>query len=46
LRRAYANRGAGHKQTPSKRPTTPSDTGREIQLPLDREELLGLVQDS
>jgi putative transposase len=46
LKRAYANRGVGHKQKPSERRTTPSATGRQVQLPLDREELLSLMQDS
>jgi putative transposase len=46
LKRAYAKRGTGHKRKPSERRATGSDTGREIQLPLDREELLGLIQDS
>jgi putative transposase len=46
LKRAYANRGTGHKRKPSERRAAGSATGREIQLPLDREELLGLIQDS
>jgi putative transposase len=46
LKRAYAKRGVGHKRKPSERRAGPPDTGREIQLPLDREELLGLMQDS
>jgi putative transposase len=46
LKRAYANRGSRDKRPPSERRTTPSGTGREVQLPLDREELLGLMQDS
>jgi putative transposase len=46
LKRAYANRGGRHKRKPSERRTTPSGTGREVQLPLDRDELLGLMQDS
>src|SRR4051794_36633041 len=46
LRRAYAKRDAGHKRKPAERRAAGSDTGPEIQLPLDREELLGLMQDS
>jgi putative transposase len=46
LKRAYANRGAGHKPKPSERRATAPETGRQVQLPLDREELLGLMQDS
>jgi putative transposase len=46
LKRAYAKRGAGHKQKPSGRRAAVPDTGREVQLPLDREQLLGLMQDS
>jgi transposase-like protein len=46
LKRAYAKRGAGHKRKPSERRAAGSKAGREIQLPLDREELLGLMQDS
>jgi putative transposase len=46
LKRAYAKRGAGHKRTPAERRARPSAPEREVQLPLDREELLGLMQDS
>ncbi len=46
MKRAYAKRGAGHKQKPSERRSDGPDIGREVQLPLDREELLGLMQDS
>lgn len=42
MKRAYAKRGAGHKSKPSERP----EAGREVQLPPDRDELLGLLQDS
>jgi transposase-like protein len=42
LKRAYAKRGVGHKKKPSERRAT----GREVQLPLDRDELLALMQDS
>jgi len=41
LKRAYANRQVAHKPDP---PPDPSD--RQVQLPLDRDELLGLMQDS
>jgi putative transposase len=43
LNRAYAKRPSAHKREPAEHRTQP---GREIQLPLDREELLGLMQDS
>ena len=46
MKRAYANRGAGHKRKPSERRAKRDDANREVQLPLDREELLGLMQDS
>jgi len=46
LKRAYANRGVGHKRKPSERRAARPDTGPEVQLPLDREELLALMQDS
>jgi hypothetical protein len=46
LKRAYANRVGGHKRTSAERRARPSAPGREVQLPLDREELLGLMQDS
>jgi transposase-like protein len=46
LKEAYAKRGASHKPKPSERRAGGQDTGREVQLPLDREELLGLMQDS
>lgn len=46
MKRAYAKPGAGHKRTPSERRAGRPDAGREVQLPLDREELLGLLQDS
>ena len=46
MKRAYAKRGAGHKRKPSERRAPKPDTGREVHLPLDREELLGLMQDS
>lgn len=46
MKRAYAKRGTGHKQKPSERRAAASKPSGEIQLPLDREELLGLMQDS
>jgi transposase-like protein len=46
LKRHYANSAAPDKKKPSERRSSPSESGREIQLPLDREELLGLMQDS
>jgi putative transposase len=46
LKRAYAKRGAAHEPKPSERRAAGSNAGPEIQLPLDREELLGLMQDS
>jgi putative transposase len=45
LKRDYANPGPRHKKRSERRPVAP-EGGREIQLPLDREELLGLMQDS
>jgi putative transposase len=46
LKRAYASRGGGHKPTPSERRAPTSAPGRELQLSLDRDELLALLQDS
>jgi transposase-like protein len=46
LKRAYANRGAGHKPKPSERRGKKDVANRQVQLPLDRDELLGLMQDS
>jgi putative transposase len=46
LKRNYAKRGAGHKRESSERRSAVTGTSREVQLPLDREELLGLMQDS
>jgi transposase-like protein len=46
LKRAYANRGAGHKPKPSERGSKNDVTNRQVQLPLDRDELLVLMQDS
>jgi hypothetical protein len=46
LKRAYAKRHDSHKREPTQ-PTVPIvASGREIQLSLDRDELLGLMQDS
>jgi hypothetical protein len=46
LSRAYANRGVGHKPKPSHRRARSHDANRQVQLPMDREELLALRQDS
>ena len=46
MKRAYANRGAGRKRKPSERRAKDQDASREVQLPLDRDELLALMQDS
>jgi hypothetical protein len=46
LKRAYAKRGVRHKPKPSERRAARPDAGREVQLPLDRGELLGLIQGS
>jgi putative transposase len=46
LKRDYAKQAPRDKKKPSERRSAPSPGSREIQLPLDREELLGLMQDS
>jgi transposase-like protein len=46
LNRAYAKRDARHKTKPSERRAAGSRTGTEVRLPLDRDELLGLMRDS
>jgi putative transposase len=46
LKRAYANRAKSRKRIEQKRRTQAKAAAREIQLPLDREELLTLMQDS
>lgn len=46
MKRHYAKSAARDKKKPSERRSSSSKSGREIQLPLDREELLGLMQDS
>jgi putative transposase len=46
LKRAYAKRADSHKRDRQKRRTQAEAAVREIQLPLDREELLTLMQDS
>jgi transposase-like protein len=46
LKRAYAKRGVRHKRNPAGGPAAPSGTDRQVQLPLDRDELLALMQDS
>ena len=46
MKRAYAKRADSHKRDRQKRRTQAQAAAREIQLPLDREELLTLMQDS
>ena len=46
MKRAYANRAKSRKRIAKKRRTQAQAAAREIQLPLDREELLTLMQDS
>jgi putative transposase len=46
LKRDYAKQAPRGKKKPSERRSAPPEGGREIQLPLDRDELLGLMQDS
>jgi hypothetical protein len=46
LKRAYADRVSSRKRIEQKRRTRAKATVREIELPLDREELLTLMQDS
>jgi putative transposase len=46
LKRIYANRPLAHKLVQTGPTTASPAPGREIQLPLDRDELLGLMQDS
>jgi hypothetical protein len=46
LKRAYAKRHDSHKPEPAQPPVPIVASGREIQLPLDRDELLGLMQES
>ena len=46
MKRAYANRAKARKRIKQERRTRAKATAREIQLPLDREELLTLMQDS
>jgi putative transposase len=46
LKRDYANQAPRNKKKPSERRSAPPEGSREIQLPLDRDELLGLMQDS
>ncbi len=46
MKRAYANRGPGRKPKPSVRRAKNQDPSRQIQLPLDRDGLLALMQDS
>ena len=48
MKRAYANRPRSHKRKPPEFESAgqPGPPGRQIQLPLDRDELLELMQDS
>ena len=46
MKRAYAKRGRSHKREPADHRSRGADPGREVQLPLDRDELLALMQDS
>ncbi len=46
MSRAYAKRGDSHKREQAGRRASASGPGREIRLPLDRDELLALMQDS
>jgi len=46
LKRAYTKRADSHKRVRQERRTQAQTAAREIQLPLDREELLTLMQDS
>ena len=48
MKRAYANRPRSHKRKPPEFESAgqPGPADRQIQLPLDRDELLELMQDS
>ena len=46
MKRAYANRAKSRKRIGQKRRTEAKAAAGEIQLPLDRDELLNLMQDS
>jgi hypothetical protein len=49
LKKAYANRSPRHKRTPSERRDRQANcsvSGKEIQLPLDREVLFVVMQNS
>ena len=46
MKRASAKQHASHKPRSAQPPVPIETTGREIQLSLDRDELLGLMQDS
>ena len=46
MKRAYAKRQDSHKPQPAKPAVPIVASGRDIQLCLDRDELLGLMQDS
>ena len=45
MKRTYPKPGLRHKRRPSDRRARKPGTQREVQLPLDREQLLGLLQD-
>jgi hypothetical protein len=46
LKRAHARQRASHKPRSAQPPVPIEPAGREIELSLDRDELLGLMQDS
>ena len=46
MKRAYAKRGPSHKREQAERQSRADEPGRQVQLPLDRDELLGLMQDA
>jgi putative transposase len=46
LKRDYAKKASRDKKKPSQRRSAPPEGSREIQLPLDRGELFGLMQES
>ena len=46
MKRDYANRRSGHKNQSPETRTAPPGTNGEIQISVDRDKLLGLMQDS
>jgi hypothetical protein len=46
LKRHYAKSAPRDKNKPSERRSVPPEGSQEVQLPLDRDDLLGLIQDS